>query len=231
MKPCTEFDNQYMGLIENCLLQTFERSLRNNKKYQSIGPVNLILRGLPILTMFDINIKALINKAFLYISQSKNNVTSVMHALLCDSTSKNCVMNGERIKLEHITPYIVGSHFSIVGGYLNMSVLESSVDVFQTLPNTVFSSCILWHMLASRLAVRVGICSWNIGDTYIYKSQEKNIQQMLKEYSKRSGEVPNFNFNADIDDLGFAMQGKESLVHDIYHQLQPQYDRLKGPKL
>lgn len=231
MKACTEFDVQYLNLLQECFSQPFEKSMRTNKKYQSVGPVNLILKGIPIVTVWDIDIKCSINKMLTQIVKSKNNILSVIHALICDSTSKNCVLNIGRVQLENITPYIIGIHFSIIKSRLNMSVLESSTDVFIKLPHTVFEFCFLWCLLSARLGIKTGICSWNIGDAYVYTSQKENIERVLEMGYCRIGEVPNFNFKATIDDLGFAMQGKETLVHDIYQKLQPAYDRLKGPKL
>lgn len=233
MKPYTLFDVQYLDLIENCLVQPLEKDLRTKEKCRSMGSTNLSFHGLPILTLRDIDIKKSINEALLYMYDSNHILLSISHELESYPTSKNCIF---RIVFGHIKKYnssvVVYVHFSIVNEVLDMSVFQTSTDIYHKLPHNITGFCIMWYLFSSHLTVEPGVCNWTIGNVYLLDDDDNhNIDKMLDEGSYRVGEIPNFDLIVDGSYFNNALKGKETLIHDIYQKLQPAYDKLKGPKL
>jgi len=89
----------------------------------------------------------------------------------------------------------------------------------------------MWGMLAASLSVETGKCLWSMGDAHIHGNEQDHIMKVIDEGYRRVGEAPNFNFTAKHNYFSAALEGRSELVHDIYQQLQPAYDRLKGERL
>lgn len=265
MKPCTEFDIQYLDLIKKCYACEEETLKRNGVKYKSIGAVNLEFKGLPLLTLRDIDIKFSIAEIIWHMSGSKSNLlehfgytvwskfqnrmayggywrgkrcnnefdqlTGIIKKLSYDPSFRGCVLNSWPNKLQPQNPCIVSVAYSIIRNGLDMVILQRSADVYFGLPHDIASFSIMWFLLAACLKIETGKCNWTISNAHIYENQYENILSMVSEGYKRKGETTNFNLIVDDLDIERAIHGKESLVHDIYHQLQPIYAKIKGPKL
>ncbi len=230
-KGYTLFDVQYLELIEDCLVRPLEKDLRTKERCRSMGSTNLSFRGLPILTMRDIDIKKSISKILLYMFNSSNGLSAISHELISYPTSKNYILRTGFGQIKKHNSNIVCVHFSIANEVLDMSVFQTSTDIYHRLPHNITGFCIMWYLLSSHLTIESGVCNWTIGNAYVLENDKHNIDKMLCEESYRAGEIPNFNLIVDRSYFNNALKGKEILIHDIFQQLQPAYDRLKGPKL
>lgn len=118
--------------------------------------------------------------------------------------------------------------FTSVRGCLDMSVMQGSTDILCKLPHEIITICFIWYLIAARLDLQTGSCSWCIGNAYLFNRHMPNVDQIITEGYSRAGECPNFNILLNKKDFTRALEGKESLIHDVYQQLQPAYDRLKS---
>ena len=261
MRSNTSFDGQYIKLIRGCIHAAPEKDRRTGHHFRSIGSATIDFSGLPLMTLRDIGIKFSIAEIVWHMNGSNsdllerfgytvwskfprrmaygsywrdgyNFLSGIARKLTEDPTSKGCVLDMWPKCLRSHNPCIVAVHFTVVRGALEMAVLQRSADMYLGFPHDVASFSILWHLMAEKIGVPTRNCNWTLGSAHLYDNQIKNAGRLVTEFNARSpGHTPNFSLQVSAKNFDDALAGKEYLVHDLYRQLQPRYDRMKGEKL
>ena len=214
MKPNTEFDSQYIRLIEDCIHARPERDRRTRHSFRSIGSAAVHFSGLPLMTLRDIGIKFSIAEIVWHMSGSSsdllerfgykvwskfprrmaygsywrgdcNLLKEVARKLAEDPTSKGCVLDMWPEHLRSHNPCIVAVHFTVVRGALEMAVLQRSADMYLGFPHDVASFSILWHLMAEKIGVPTRNCTWTLGSAHLYDNQIENAERLVTEFNAR----------------------------------------------
>ena len=130
-------------------------------------------------------------------------------------------------------------HFHIIDGFLHMSVLQRSGDMYFGVPHDVFGSRIVQELLAAGLGVVPGGVSYLVSNAHLYEDQWQAAEEMLgrAERMARRGDkakINNINLRLTRDDFMRSMVCDEALPLEIYRKVAEIYDpwpAIAGPKL
>lgn len=108
---------------------------------------------------------------------------------------------------------------NIFGGKLHLHNIVRSNDMILGFPFDVPGFCLLQHILAQKLNVKVGTYSHSISNSHIYENHYHAAEEMLK----RPTDHPAIKLELPQNSLKRAEEKDVSLVEEIAHNLQSQY--------
>lgn len=114
---------------------------------------------------------------------------------------------------------------NIIGGKLNLHSILRSNDMMLGCPFDVAGFALLQRILAARLGVGVGVYSHSISNAHIYDVHYEAAAEILA----RPGQDREIELEARKDWFDRAEAGDETLVDEVVHQLESQYD--PGPSM
>ena len=122
----------------------------------------------------------------------------IITALKAGSNSRRLIMSAwmpHRFHLMCLPPCHVMYHFSKSGEYLDVSMMQRSVDVALGLPYNLANTALLTHLVAHATGLKPGQMVWTGNDVHVYLPHLDSLQQ---QFSQTAYAAPMLKLNTPV---------------------------------
>lgn len=153
------------------------------------------------------------------IRKSLNQVEYVLHELKHNPNSRRIMTSlwgVDDLNDMALEPCVWSTHWTVLGGKLNLHVKQRSADFALGVPFNVYQYHVLHAVIAKFTGIELGTMYWNIDNLHIYSRHEENISNQIDLYKLdgKFNKKPTLNIpELNMDDF-FANDLSKVTVND-----------------